>query len=155
MRKKQEQNLKTHFKINGSKLLTKKWFLFLFCSQAVYTTFKVWMFDDFSWKRQFLLKQYCFNTQKNKKNKNDNSIGFSSIRSIFLQNFHISKKIDHLVNSALTTTIPLVISGDFHGSWRIWKSRNSCIMMAPVQGDSKLIFFLPRGKTKTSIKWPF
>ena len=62
--KKQEQNLKTHFKINGSKLLTKKCFLFLFCSQAVYTTFKVWIFDDFSLKRQFLLKQYCFNTYK-------------------------------------------------------------------------------------------
>ena len=96
LRKQQKQNLKTHFKINGSKLLIKKCVLFLFCSQAVYTTFKVCIFGDFSWKRQFLLKQYCFNTQKIKINKNHHSLGVSSIRTIFLQNFHILKNFNHL-----------------------------------------------------------
>ena len=119
LRKKQDQNLKTHFKINGSKLLTKKCFLFLFYSQAVYTTFKVWIFDNFSWKRQFLLKQYCFNTQTIKKVKNDPSLGFSSIRTIFLQNFHISKNFDHFCQFCFSYNDPV---SDFR--WFSWILEN-------------------------------
>ena len=76
------------------------------------------------------------------------ALGFHRFDRFFFKISTFRKNWAIFVNSALATTISLVISGDFHGSWRIWKSRNSCIMMAAVQGDFKLIFFFTTGKNE-------